>query len=344
MKLHYAGTPGEGFGWGVCNTNLRREIGKLCELVDVHGEIGWDGRRPVMRTIEPIPDVVFMPLADHDFAPATPARGKINLAYTFFESPLGPNAAENAKKYDVVFCGSTWCLERMKEAGITNGEVLIQGVDHSIFKPGFRMGDNQFRVFSGGKFEYRKGQDLVIAAFAEFAKTEPTAHLVCAWFNPWPQLIYSMWNSRHIVFEAEGKTQMEFMSSLLRRNGVENFTVLPQLTQRELASQMQNTDCGLFPNRCEGGTNLVLMEYAACGRPVVANALTGHADVREAIAVEIKAKPGPDGWAKQNIGDIVAALHSAKSALPRKAEWTWERAARQIIDRIETLTLAPSRE
>ncbi len=320
MILHYAGTPGEGFGWGCCNKNLLRELGKLAELA-------------------PEADVVFQPLADHDFNPASKARGRINLAYCFFESALGPNAAENAKKYDVVFCGSTWCLDRMRERGITNGEVLIQGVDHNIFRPGERRHDGQFRVFSGGKFEYRKGQDLVIAAFKEFAKEHSEAHLVCAWFNPWPQLIYSMWNSRHIVFEAEGRTQMEVISSLLRRNGVESFTVLPQLTQRELAREIQNTDCGLFPNRCEGGTNLVLMEYAACGRPVVANALTGHADVKDAIAVEIKAGIGPDGWAKQSIEDIVAALHSAKSALPRKAEWTWERAARQIMDRIEALTM-----
>ncbi len=321
MRLHYAGTPGEGFGWGVANKNLLHELGKLAEIATEA-------------------DVVFMPLADHQFNPATSARGEINLGYCFFESELGPNAAENAAKYDIVFVGSTWCKERCAERGIFNTEVLIQGVDHSIFKPGPRENDGQFRVFSGGKFEYRKGQDLVIAAFREFAKTEPSAHLVCAWFNPWPQLIYSMWNSQHVVFNVEGKTQMEVMSSLLRRNGVKNFTILPQLTQRELAGVMHGTDCGVFPNRCEGGTNLVLMEYAACGRPVVANALTGHADVRDAIAVEIKAKTGPDGWAKQSIGDIVAALHSAKSALPRKAEWTWERAARQIMDRIEALTPA----
>ncbi len=329
MRLHYAGTPGEGFGWGCCNKNLLRELGKLAEITT-------DA------------DVVFMPLADHDMNPATKARGKINLAYCFFESPLGPNAVENAARYDIVFVGSTWCLERMRERGITNGEVLIQGVDHSIFKPGHREKDNQFRIFSGGKFEYRKGQDLVIAAFAEFAKDHPEAHLVCAWFNPWPQLIYSMWNSRHIVFEAEGKTQMEFASSLLQRNGVENFTVLPQLTQRELASQMQNTDCGLFPNRCEGGTNLVLMEYASCGRQVVANILTGHADVKDSIHVDIRSERGPGEWAEQSVEDVVIALRLAQegwyvdSVTP--PQWTWERAARQIIDRIETLTLTPSRE
>ena len=36
------------------------------------------------------------------------------------------------------------------------------------------------------------------------------------------------------------------------------------------------TDIGIFPNRCEGGTNLVMMEYMACGKPVIA-AIAGYA-------------------------------------------------------------------
>src|SRR5262249_4679545 len=38
-------------------------------------------------------------------------------------------------------------------------------------------------------------------------------------------------------------------------------------------------DVGLFPNRCEGGTNLVMMEYMACGKPVIASNSTGHRDI-----------------------------------------------------------------
>ncbi len=46
-----------------------------------------------------------------------------------------------------------------------------------------------------------------------------------------------------------------------------------------MARTYHNSDVGLFPNRCEGGTNLVLMEYMACGKPVVAVSTTGHADI-----------------------------------------------------------------
>ena len=39
------------------------------------------------------------------------------------------------------------------------------------------------------------------------------------------------------------------------------------------------SDVGLFPNRCEGGNNMVMCEYMACGRGVIASSWTGHADV-----------------------------------------------------------------
>jgi glycosyltransferase involved in cell wall biosynthesis len=51
------------------------------------------------------------------------------------------------------------------------------------------------------------------------------------------------------------------------------------LSQRDLRNVIRNTDIGLFPNRCEGGTNLSLMEYMATGKPVVATTTSGHRDI-----------------------------------------------------------------
>lgn len=317
MKLHYAGYQpnASGFGWATANANLHRELSEHCEMIDIatgkfHSEI----------------DIAFIPLADHDFNPVSPARGKVNLAYTFFEFPLGPHAAENAKKYNTVFAGSTWCLERMAEVGITNGKLLIQGVDQTIFYPQPRKPDGTFSIFSGGKFEVRKGQDLVIAAFKEFKKRHKDAHLVCAWHNPWPQLIPGM---------PMGANQLEYIESLFKANGIMTYHLFGSVSQERLAAAMASTDVGLFPNRCEGGTNLVLMEYASCGRKIVANAKTGHADVNEAITYEIPATTDENHWAVQNVDDIVAALEWAyenrdNSGLAAPA-WTWGRAAETII-------------
>ena len=58
IKIHYAGEPGQGFGWGVANHYLRNEIARLTPLVDFPEKA----------------DVVVMPLANHDLDPATRVR------------------------------------------------------------------------------------------------------------------------------------------------------------------------------------------------------------------------------------------------------------------------------
>jgi len=328
--MHFAGSPGTGYGWGVFNANMYRELDKHFVMVTSNHD-------PV--------DVCFMPV-DGAFRPLTPARGKVNVCMNFFESPLEPDARENAAQFDVCFVGSTWCQQRCAEAGILNTRVLIQGVDGDIFKPQPPRGpDGTIRIFSGGKFEYRKGQDLVIAAFREFVKVHPEAHLVCAWHNPWPQLMLAAVCDKRCALnpKASGQTQEEYLESLLVINGIprESFTILPQLSQHDLAREMANTDFGLFPNRCEGGTNLVLMEYAALGREIVANVLTGHADVENAISMPIEATEDENHWALQPVANITDAMRDAAD-YPRSdftgCSWTWEDAAKTVLSEIDNLS------
>ena len=330
MKLHYAGQSGKGFGWGVANHYLKQEIARLVNLTEDPSEA----------------DVVVMPLLNHDLDPVSNARGRINLAYTFFESQLGTSAKKNADTYNVVFAGSSWCVARLAERNIHNAFPLIQGVDKLIFKwapP--RPRDGHFRIFTGGKFEWRKGQDLVIAAFRELIKTHPTAHLVCAWHNPWPSLFSTMANSPYIDTAANGSTQAQFFANLLLVNGIpfDRFTILPQMSHEKMAEEMAATDCGLFPNRCEGGTNLVAMEYASIGRPIVANALTGHADIRDAITHKIFATEDSMGWAVQTIDEIHAKLVIAASVEPSPIltapVWEWSTAARKIVETAQSIDL-----
>lgn len=279
-----------------------------------------------------------MPIADHELNPIGPERGRVNLGYCFFESALGSAALENSKSYDVIFAGSQWCIDRLAERGITNTKLLIQGVDSKIFRPRLpRKPDGQFRIFSGGKFEYRKGQDLVVKAFAKFSKGYPTAHLVCSWFNPWPQLLFSMGNEISLPSGKFAGDQKLFIELTMHKAGIaaDRFTVLPQLSQSDLPNEMTNTDIGLFPNRCEGGTNLVLMEYASAGRKVIANAKTGHADIADAITYEIPASNDCNHWAVQTVDDIVVMLERAyenrEQPPPTAPLWSWETAAKKIV-------------
>jgi glycosyltransferase involved in cell wall biosynthesis len=48
---------------------------------------------------------------------------------------------------------------------------------------------------------------------------------------------------------------------------------------REMPAILREMDVAVFPNRCEGGTNLVAMECMACGLPVILSRNTGHLDL-----------------------------------------------------------------
>src|SRR5512146_845400 len=124
-RLYYLGKPADGFGWGICNTNLIAALSKHCEVVtDI----------PPERNRFDAP--VFMPLQDGGLRPERPVQAPQLIGYGFWEMPLNNLARHNAGRYDWLFAGSGWCARRVREAsGATNVSALIQGVDCERFRP-----------------------------------------------------------------------------------------------------------------------------------------------------------------------------------------------------------------
>lgn len=332
--LHYAGrTPEDkGIGWATVNDALYAELSKYFQMTD--NQSGAD---------------VCVSVLESNFRRYREGNGRINFGIVVFEDEIPPHAVTVAKEFDMLFTHSTWCIERMKEEGIENVRMMRQGVDHSIFHPvPPRQPDGQFRIFSGGKFEWRKGHDLIICAFREFLKTNPDAHLVCCWWNEWPEFIGPCTQSRILTqFDYEGEDQLELFRRCLVANKIPkgSFTLHPKLCHSELAAAMQGTDIGLFPNRCEGGTNLVLMEYLACGKRAVANLATGQADLMGHAITSYPVEEDASGWAIQDVAEIVKALESARRSdvAGNPMLWTWEASARAIVDAVADLTGSPGR-
>jgi glycosyltransferase involved in cell wall biosynthesis len=171
----------------------------------------------------------------------------------------------------------------MLEKGITNCDVLIQGVDPLKFYPIEReKTSDKFIIFSGGKFELRKGQDIILRAFKMLQDKYDDIILVNCWFNLWPHTIQPMASSPHIKLpNALTSPWRQFMNAVYEVNGlradrIETYDLLPNYMLRGVIGC---TDIGIFPNRCEGGTNLVMMEYMACAKPVIASNTSGHRDI-----------------------------------------------------------------
>ena len=123
--------------------------------------------------------------------------------------------------------------------------------------------------------------------------------------------------------------------------------------QREIFAR---TDLGIFPNRCEGGTNLVLMEYMACGKPVIVSNTSGHKDIVNAENALLLNKLSEFNlfsndnkliarWQEPSLEELVAQIEYAyhhRDVLKKIADkagqdlkqFTWDKTARQLIRQV----------
>jgi glycosyltransferase involved in cell wall biosynthesis len=272
------------------------------------------------------------------------ANGNIGLA--FLESAALRPAL--AAVYDgPLFVGSAWNADVARGAtGRRDVYVFTQGVDPLLFhvaRPaharrrggdggGSAVGGGVFSVFSGGKLELRKGQDIAVAAFREFSARvrarEPSARLelVTSWHHAWSELV-----DIELALHARSRPGTRSNGTLLlgawlEEHGVRaaewrNVGVTPH---DEMAAVLHAVDVALFPNRCEGGLNLVAMEALACGTPTVLSRNTGHRDLIDAVEGATGSYPiatqrdvvvrgeatRRDAWGESDVGEVADALEA----------------------------------
>ncbi len=296
-----------------------------------------------------------------DFPPVLAAlHGTPDIGVVFFESATIPKPnIDAAQRFALIVTGSTWNADVLKRHGFTNVRNCFQGVDPGLFTPGARTGRfaGRFAVFSGGKLEYRKGQDLVVAAFKKFHARHPDALLVTAWHNPWPQAAQGLARSAHVAGPPPVTDGRLDVTGWLTMNGlpVDSFVDLGPLVNTATAPLLREVDAALLPSRCEGGTNLVAMEAMACGVPVILSRNTGHLDLVGADTCytldfqipmgEVMGRPDLDGWGESSIDEIVAKLEEAytdRAGAARRGangaafmqDWSWESQVGKLLDAI----------
>ena len=253
-------------------------------------------------------------------------HGSHNHALTFFENAqISKEETEAYNSFSSVVAGSTWNGSLLKAAGVERTGVILQGIDPAQFHPApkKRLFDGRFVVFAGGKMEFRKGQDIALAALKIFIQRHPETLLLCVWGNRWP----SSWsymqftNSPHIETlpppSESGELQIDKWFGQFGI-GHQNVFAFKSYPHRETQNLMREADVALFPNRCEGGTNLVAMEAMACGIPTIISRNTGHLDIiHNGACLPIESQravpsPGPlfdtDGWGESSVEEIVEHL------------------------------------
>ncbi len=293
--------------------------------------------------------------------PRKRVHGTTNLGIIFFESTqFTGKALEAGRAFELILAGSTWNQEVLRKHGLTNVETFLQGVDLALFRPAPPTPKNRtFFVFSGGKLEYRKGQDITVAAFRKFRQRHPDAILVTAWHNPWPKSMTGIDRQGYVTgcpsFDPEGRIDVP---AWLEANGVprganHDIGLVPNCLMPKVYEQV---DVAVLPNRCEGGTNLVAMECLASGIPTILSANTGHLDLVDERHCYPLTKQGPvspmppfwgtAGWGESDVDEVVELLERVHQnrveALERAAagvrfmqSWSWRARFEELLVHLE---------
>jgi glycosyltransferase involved in cell wall biosynthesis len=250
---------------------------------------------------------------------------------------------------DKIFVCSSWAKDVCIEQEVVSEEnihVIPLGVDSGLFASVFQDkpdNDKKTIFFNCGKWEVRKGHDILVKAFNKAFSREDNVEL---------------WMLCTNIFFSENEN-LEWQNLYTSSDLGEKVFIIPrQQSQKDVYNIMRKTDCGVFPARAEGW-NLELLEMMACGKHVIATNYSAHTEFcneQNCLLVEAKEKEeafdgkwfkGQGNWAKiseseiESISKHMQLIHESKqnntlgvnhAGLETAKKYSWNNSAREIIN------------
>jgi len=137
--------------------------------------------------------------------------------------------------------------------------VVPLGVDAELFPPAPARQDDKTIFFNCGKWEKRKGHDVLIECFNRAFREDDNVELWMMCDNPFIGDSNEKWRSLYKTSPLGSKIK-----------------IIPrQHSQQDVYSIMSRTDCGVFPARAEGW-NLEALEMLACGKNIITTDYSAH--------------------------------------------------------------------
>lgn len=303
------------FGWTAGWVDLAREMRKLTPIA----AIGQEGDYPADFDA-PVIDLI----RNYTLLPCNPhvRSRKRNIGFGFpEETELIKRYALNGRRWwHHLVGGSTWCADSLRAAGLDNVSAIVQGVDCDRFCPGEpRDEDGHFVIYSGGKAEFRKSQDIVLKAVGVMMQRHADVYLVADWHNPWQ---FSFDTLRATALFSGGATIED--AAVVCGVDLKRANINMQLaTLDQMRAHYRAADVALFPNRAEAGTNMPLMQCMACGTPAIATYAHGHKDVIHLA----------DPFALRDVRDLLVCDQNGRSTL-QTAMW-FEPSMEETVEALE---------
>lgn len=193
-------------------------------------------------------------------------RGKY-IAWPIFELDTFDEVEKHNLNYpdELIVC-SKWAKDVCEQNGINIPiHVVPLGVDRTIFNTDVvTPSDDCTKFFNAGKWEIRKGHDILCDAFNQAFTPEDNVKLYMMPHNPFLS-----------KQDADNWKNMYLDSPMGQAGKIE---ILPrQIDHRSVAAIMGQMTCGVFPSRAEGW-NLEALEMLALGKQLIITNYSAHTE------------------------------------------------------------------
>ncbi len=267
-------------------------------------------------------------------------KGK-HIGFPIFElDTFTPREIHHLNSTDEVFVCSEWA----KGVCLNNGikvpvKVVNLGVDTNIFQPASVSTTGPTVFFNCGKWEVRKGHDLLADAFKKAFSVDDNVLLIMCCSNPFLSAAEEAnWTNRY------------------KNPKIRVISRLP--SHADVATMINHADCGDFPSRAEGW-NLEAIETLACGRQLIITDYSAHTEFCNAdnsylipvrgteVAQDGKWFFGQGNWAKVYVDDIahqMRIVHETKqrgllrlndNGVQTASRLTWNNTAKRILEHLD---------
>lgn len=345
-------TPVNQLGYGIAGLNFLLELNKHHKVsffpigqVEAHPEV-----HPILSethknaTMFNVDAPCLRIWHQHDMSQRV-GRGKMFGMPIFELDTFSELEKHHLNTLDTVLVNSDWAAGVIESNIGKKASVVPLGVDNSIFTPQpiEDKKDNTTRFLNMGKWEVRKGHDVLVDIFTKSFAPHDDVELWLCCHNPF--------------YSAEENKEWE--DYYLNSPYGYKIKIVPRLeSQEDVAKVMNSVDCGIFPTRGEGW-NLEALEMMACGKHVITTNYSGHTQFcnennsylintpRLETAFDGKWFTGQGRWA--NIGqdeihsfslamrDIYKKKNSGSDMVNKKGletaqEFSWENSTKKLVE------------
>ena len=253
---------------------------------------------------------------------------------------------------DELFVCSNWAKEVIQNEipkKSNNVRVVPLGFDEEIFKP-TKLPSSETTIFANfGKFEVRKGHDVLPSIFSKAFERHDNVALI-------------MMPSNFFLNQDETNTWVNKYRNTKMGNKIQFIDRVPD--QKALYEIMSQVHCGIFPSRAEGW-NLEALELLACGRHLIITNCTAHTEFCNTEnsnliqmnsgyenAIDKKFFDGSFDWRKISQDEIDQTVEHLRSihkkhqsgeleinnaGIETSKNFTWANTAKTIVNHLEKL-------